>query len=82
MLVQVNEEKEQQKNIVSAAIEDRVQAELDLAGHIQAITMHTSGSSEKKTKDIRNNRKKEVLKNHRNIAGEVIKDGRTIKSNS
>lgn len=82
ILVQVNEEKEQQKKIVSAAIEEKVQAELDLAGHIQAIAAHTSGSPEKKTKNIRSNRKKEVLKNHRNIAGEVIKDGNTIESNS
>lgn len=82
MLVQVNEEKEQQKKIVSTAIEEKVQAELDLAGHIQVIAAHISGSPEKKTKDIRDNRKKEVIRNHRNIAGEVIKNGNNIESNS
>lgn len=74
-LAQVLEAQEEQKKLVSMEIEDNLQAEIDLAVHIQAITSNVSESGNKNTKDIRDNRKKEVDKQHRNIAGEVIKHG-------
>lgn len=74
-LEQVKEVQEEQKKIVSMEMKDNLQAEIDLAVHIQAITTNVNESGNRNTKDIRNNRKKEVGKQHRNIAGEVIKHG-------
>lgn len=82
ILAQVQEVQEEQKKLVSMVMEEKIQAEIDLAGHIQAIAAHSTGPFTKDTKDIRNNRKNEVRKSHRDIAGEVIKDGKSVESNS
>ncbi|SHN00788.1 Mu transposase, C-terminal [Anaerosporobacter mobilis DSM 15930] len=74
-LAMVQEAQEEQKKLVSMEKEDNLQAEIDLVVHIQAITSNVIDSGNKNTKDIRNNRKKEVGMQHRNIAGEVIKHG-------
>lgn len=63
--------KQQQRGIIRQETENRTQAEIDLAEHISVVA-GASGEKEKPSiKDIRNNRKKEQMKQHKDLGKEV-----------
>jgi len=64
-LEQVNDIKGQQKALVKDAKEERIQAEIDLANHIQVIAeSRGQKSTNKSIKNIRQNREKEKARTH------------------
>lgn len=67
----VDDLKKEKNTLVKAAMEEKLQAEIDLARDIQFITSHQN-SGNKSIKNVRKNRKKEIQKNHRDIVGEEL----------
>ena len=53
------------KTIVKGAARDNLQAQIDLAQHIEAIANSTNGHNDVHMKNIRNTRKQEQSKCHR-----------------
>ena len=70
-LSNVDDLKKEQKILVKAAMEEKLQAEIDLARYIQIITSRENIGN-KSTKNVRQNRQKEIQKNHRDIVGEEL----------
>ena len=53
------------KTIVKGAVRDNLQAQIDLAQHIESIANSTNGHTDVHMKNIRNTRKREQNKHHR-----------------
>lgn len=64
--------KEKQKIIVKDAVEDNLQAQIELASHIEAIIHSTSAPENVDMKGIRKNREKEKQKNHMDYVKEGV----------
>ena len=63
-LVDVQEMKEKQKNIINNEKENNIQAKIDLIKHIETITSSSQNCKNNEIKGIRNSRKKEQEKIH------------------
>ena len=59
-----------QKTIVKGAVKDNLQAQINLAGHIEAIAHSIGGRTDIHMKNIRNTRKQEQGKQHRDYMKE------------
>lgn len=71
-LEDVSKMKELGKELAKKEEENRLQAEIDLAKHIQIIRDSTFRNEKKSTKNIRNNRTEEQRRTHRNLIEEVV----------
>ena len=74
-LKDVEDMKQQQRELVKQETANRTQAEIDLVGHIQVIANRTVGEKHSSIKDIRGNRKKEQSRTHKNLVKEAVKNG-------
>ena len=70
----VQQMKDMQREITKAASIDVLQAQIDLADHIQTIARSKTHFEDTKIKDIRKTRKREQQRTHRNYIDEVKKD--------
>ena len=66
--------KDMQREITKAASIDALQAQIDLADHIQTIASSKTHFEDTKIKDIRKTRKREQQRTHRNYINEVKMD--------
>ena len=66
--------KDMQREITKAASIDALQAQIDLADHIQTIARSKTHFEDTKIKDIRKTRKREQQRTHRNYIDEVKTD--------
>lgn len=73
-LKDVEDMKQQQRELVKQETANRTQAEIDLVGHIQVIANKTVGEGHSSVKDIRGNRKKEQSRTHKNLVKEAVKN--------
>ena len=69
-LTAVQELQESQRTIARSAVRDNLQAQINLAQHIEAIAGSGAGHSDVHMKNIRNTRKREQTKNHRDYMKE------------
>ena len=60
------------KTIVKGAVRDNLQARINLAQHIEAIANSTNGHTDVHMKNIRNTRKREQNKYHRDYMKEGV----------
>lgn len=63
--------KQRQRDLVRRELENRTQAEVDLARHISVLSGASGGQEKPSVKNIRTNRKKEQEKTHRDLGKEV-----------
>lgn len=70
-LTGVQEMKRRQRDLIRQEAENRTQAELDLAGHINAIAGASGEQAKPSVKNIRANREKERRKLHKDLGKEV-----------
>ena len=70
----VQQMKDMQREITKAASIDALQAQIDLADHIQTIARSKTHFEDTKIKDIRKTRKREQQRTHRNYIDEVKTD--------
>ena len=70
----VQQMKDMQREITKAASIDVLQAQIDLADHIQTIASSKTHFEDTKIKDIRKTRKREQIRTHRNYIDEVKTD--------
>ena len=70
----VQQMKDMQREITKAASIDVLQAQIDLADHIQTIARSKTHFADTKIKDIRKTRKREQQRTHRNYIDEVKTD--------
>ena len=70
----VQQMKDMQREITKAASIDVLQAQIDLADHIQTIARSKTHFEDTKIKDIRKTRKREQQRTHRNYIDEVKTD--------
>lgn len=70
----VQQMKNMQREITKAASIDALQAQIDLADHIQTIARSKTHFEDTKIKDIRKTRKREQQRTHRNYIDEVKTD--------
>lgn len=63
--------KQRQRDLVRRELENRIQAEVDLARHISVLSGASGGQEKPSVKNIRANRKKEQEKAHRDLGKEV-----------
>ena len=70
----VQQMKNMQREITKAASIDTLQAQIDLAEHIQTIASSKTHFEDTKIKDIRKTRKREQQRTHRNYINEVKTD--------
>lgn len=63
--------KQRQRDLVRQELENRIQAEVDLARHISVLSGASGGQEKPSVKNIRANRKKEQEKAHRDLGKEV-----------
>lgn len=66
----VEEIKERTRLLIKGNEETKTQGQIDLSNHIRNIANQTE-RREKETKGIRANRQKEIIKNHKEIGGEI-----------
>ena len=71
-LTAVQEIQSSQKDIAKSEMRNNLQAQIDLAQHIEAIAGSVNGTTDVHMKNIRNTRKREQMKNHR----DYMKEGR------
>ena len=71
-LTQVQDLQIAQKTIVKGAVKDNLQAQINLAGHIEAIAHSVGGHTDVRMKNIRNTRKQEQSKYHRDYMKEGV----------
>ncbi len=69
-LTAVQELQESQRTIVKGSVRENLQAQISLAQHIEAIADSGTGRSDVHMKNIRNTRKREQAKNHRDYMKE------------
>lgn len=74
-LADVQSMKQKQRELVRQELESRTQAEIDLAGHISAIAGASAGQANTSVKNIRDNRKKEQGKLHKDFGKEMLVNG-------
>lgn len=67
--------KQRQRDLIRQEISNRTQAEVDLAGHISAIAGASGGQKKPSIKNIRDNRKKEQDRQHKDFGKEVAVNG-------
>lgn len=63
--------KQRQRDLVRRELENRIQAEVDLARHISTLSGASGGQEKPSVKNIRATRKKEQEKTHRDLGKEV-----------
>lgn len=71
-LTGVQEMKQRQRDLVRQEAENKTQAEIDLAGHINAIAGASGEQAKPSVKNIRANREKEQRKLHKDLGKEVV----------
>lgn len=71
-LTEVQEIQAGQKTITKSEMRNNLQAQINLAQHIEAIAGSVGGTTDVHMKNIRNTRKREQIKNHR----DYMKEGR------
>lgn len=71
-LTAVQDLKAAKKTIVKGAVRDNLQAQIDLAQHIEAIAHSVDGHTDVHVKNIRNTRKREQSKYHRDYMKEGV----------
>lgn len=71
-LTGVQEMKQRQRDLVRQEAENKTQAEIDLAGHINAIAVASGEQKKPSVKNIRANREKEQRKLHKDLGKEVV----------
>lgn len=71
-IAQVQEVQTSQKNIIKEAEHEKLQAQIQLANHIEAIANGAGSSGDVRLKDIRTTRKREQNKNHRDYMKEGV----------
>ena len=71
-LTEVQQSQSRQKAVVKSAVKDNLQAQINLAQHIETIADGVSRHPDVRMKNIRNTRKREQMKNHR----DYMKEGR------
>lgn len=71
-LTGVQEMKRRQRDLVRQEAENKTQAEIDLAGHINAIAGASGEQAKPSVKNIRANREKEQRKLHKDLGKEVV----------
>ena len=64
-----------QKDITRSVARENLQAQINLAQHIEAIAGSVSGTTDVHMKNIRNTRKKEQMKNHQDYMKERVNYG-------
>ena len=69
-LTAVRELQESQRTIARGAVRDNLQAQIDLAHHIEAIAGSGAGRGDVHMKNIRNTRRREQSKHHRDYMKE------------
>lgn len=69
-LTEVQEIQDGQKNIAKNEMKNNLQAQIDLAQHIEAIAGSVNSNEDVHMKNIRNTRKREQIKNHRDYMKE------------
>ena len=69
-LTTVQELQESQRDIARGAVRDNLQAQINLAQHIEAIADSGAGRGDVHMKNIRSTRSREQTKNHRNYMKE------------
>ena len=69
-LTAVQELQESQRTITRSAVRDNLQAQINLAQHIEAIAGNGAGRGDVRMKNIRSTRKREQTKNHRDYMKE------------
>lgn len=74
-LADVQSMKQKQRELVRQELGSRTQAEIDLAGHISAIAGASVGQANTSVKNIRDNRKKEQGKSHKDFGKEMLANG-------
>lgn len=74
-LADVQSMKQKQRKLVRQELDSRTQAEIDLAGHISAIAGASVGQANTSVKNIRDNRKKEQGKSHKDFGKEMLANG-------
>ena len=74
-LADVQSMKQKQRELVRQELDSRTQAEIDLAGHISAISGVSVGQAKTSVKNIRDNRKKEQGKSHKDFGKEMLANG-------
>lgn len=72
-LIEVQEIQDGQKSIAKNEMRNNLQAQIDLAQHIEAIAGSVSSNADVHMKNIRNTRKREQMKSHR----DYMKEGRS-----
>lgn len=71
---QIEELRNKQRNIVLAEMESSLQAEIDLSNHIEAVVSATSRQQDVQIKKIRQTRRKEQEKVHKDFTKEAKLD--------
>ena len=66
----VQELQESQRTIARSAVRDNLQAQINLAQHIETIAGNGAGRGDVHMKNIRNTRRREQTKNHRDYMKE------------
>ena len=74
-LIEVQELQTSQKDITRSAARENLQAQINLAQHIEAIANNTCDHTDVHMKNIRNTRKKEQTKNHQDYMKERVNYG-------
>lgn len=74
-LTAVQEMQDGQKSIAKNEMKNNLQAQIDLAQHIEAIAGSVSGNTDVHMKNIRNTRKREQMKSHRDYMKEERSHG-------
>ena len=74
-LIEVQELQTSQKDITRSVARENLQAQIDLAQHIEAIANNTCDHTDVHMKNIRNTRKKEQMKNHQDYMKERVNYG-------
>ena len=72
---EVQEIQTSQRDIIKSAARDNLQAQINLAQHIEAIVNNTCDHTDVHMKNIRNTRKKEQMKNHQDYMKERVNYG-------
>ena len=74
-LIEVQGLQTSQKDITRSVARENLQAQINLAQHIEAIANNACGHSDVHMKNIRNTRKKEQMKNHQDYMKERVNYG-------
>ena len=74
-LIEVQELQTSQKDITRSVARENLQAQIDLAQHIEAIANNTCDHTDVHMKNIRSTRKREQMKNHKDYMKERINHG-------